>query len=536
MQRPEIVIGFVAPVGVRLRDLLNQTSKHLKEFDYTPIEIRLSKLLERFADWKVPATDSEDARILNGQSMGHRFRERLGDPAGLARAALVAIREARASITGAPGKPANAVAYLLNQLKHPSEVKLLREVYGPSFVLIAAHAYKDTRLALLIRRIAESESRSISDDDTGKASNIIRIDDEESSKDPLGQNTRNTYPLADMYIDLDAPASGEYEVDRFIDLLFGHPFHTPRPDEVAMYAASAAALRSSDESRQVGAVIVDVKMDNRGEASNVEVVATGMNEVPMRGGGFYWDGTPNSPDARDQWLIAFGPNDDRALEIKKGVLSELLEAFKEEKWFTEAIASEQTPALMRTLIAGELLKGTQFLNLGEFQRQVHAEMSALIDAARRGVAVDRHTMFVTTFPCHNCAKHIIAAGIRHVVYLEPYPKSRAQILHKEEIELESKQPLARTEMSGKVSKVVFSPYTGIAPRQYPRLFAMSGRGRKVLLPLRDWGLKKKELSPQHLVRNAFASYTMAECEEASNLSTSVFNWDPQAICPGTSKS
>ena len=42
-------------------------------------------------------------------------------------------------------------------------------------------------------------------------------------------------------------------------------------------------------------------------------------------------------------------------------------------------------------------------------------------------------MYVTTFPCHNCAKHIIAAGLERVVYLEPYPKSRAKTLYDEDI-------------------------------------------------------------------------------------------------------
>jgi cytidine deaminase len=429
--------------------------------------------------------------------------------------------------------PADGIAYLLNQLKHPSEVKLLHRVYGTSFVLIAAHANKDTRLSELVRRIADSENRGIQDDDAGKASNIIRIDDEESSIDDLGQNTRHTYPLADMFVNLEVKY-GEFEVGRFIDLLFGHPFHTPRPDEVAMYYASAGALRSSDESRQVGAVIVNVKRDDRGETSNVEVIATGMNEVPMRGGGFYWDGSPNSPDARDQWLIAYGPNDDRALAIKKDVLSELLEVFKREEWFKDSIASVQTPMLLKKLISEGLLKGTQFLNIGEFQRQVHAEMAALIDAARRGVAVDGQTMFVTTFPCHNCAKHIIAAGIRQVVYLEPYPKSRADFLHKEEIDLESKAPTDESQkdvQAKNVPKVVFSPYTGIAPQRYRQLFSMSARGGKALLLLKDWGIQKASLSPQYLVRNAFASYMMAEREELTLLPVSAFNWDPAVVCP-----
>jgi cytidine deaminase len=337
-------------------------------------------------------------------------------------------------------------------------------------------------------------------------------------------------------VDLESK-SGEYEVERFIDLLFGHPFHTPRPDEVAMYHAGAAALRSSDESRQVGAVIVSVKRDSRRKTSNVDVIATGMNEVPMRGGGFYWDGASESPDARDQWLIAFNASDDRALTIKKGVVRELLEILNRRKLFKNEITSTEMSKLLKELIP-DGLKGTQFMNIGEFQRQVHAEMAALIDSARRGVAVDRQTMYVTTFPCHNCAKHIIAAGLRHVVYLEPYPKSRAKMLHDEEIELESKlgapsdDNTTQSKQDDKVPKVVFSPYTGIAPRQYQRLFSMSGRGRKSGgFALKEWGSKKATLSPEHLVRNAFASYLLAERQELTRLPVEKFKWDPSTVCP-----
>src|SRR5207244_10920558 len=49
--------------------------------------------------------------------------------------------------------------------------------------------------------------------------------------------------------------SDGYDVRRFLDLFFGHPFRTPSPEEYAMYQASAVALRSSDSGRQVGAII-----------------------------------------------------------------------------------------------------------------------------------------------------------------------------------------------------------------------------------------------------------------------------------------
>ena len=329
-------------------------------------------------------------------------------------------------------------------------------------------------------------------------------------------------------MNLEQEKNVESDIRRFLDLLFGHPFHTPRPDEVAMYHAGAAALRSSDESRQVGAVIVNVTHDIRNNTSNIQVIATGMNEVPKRGGGFYWDGSDDTPDARDQWLIA-NWKEDRALTIKKDVLAELLGVLQRKNWLTPAMP--QIPHLVKEL-GPDGLKGTQFLNISEFQRQVHAEMAALIDAARRGVAVDGRTMFVTTFPCHNCAKHIIAAGIRHVVYLEPYAKSRADRLHGEEIELHPKDgpPSEEGRRDGVTPKVVFSPYAGIAPRQYQRLFSMSGRG-KAFLSLNAWNERKPTLSPQHLINNASASHVAGEREELDHLPTDKFEWNPSDVCP-----
>ncbi len=106
----------------------------------------------------------------------------------------------------------------------------------------------------------------------------------------FGQNTRDTYPKANFFVDLGVQG-GEQRIGRFIELLFGHPFHTPTREEYAMFQASAASLRSSDDARQVGAAVATAGGD---------VVAVGANETPLRGGGLYWPDA--SPDARDQAL------------------------------------------------------------------------------------------------------------------------------------------------------------------------------------------------------------------------------------------
>ena len=79
-------------------------------------------------------------------------------------------------------------------------------------------------------------------------------------------------------------------------------------------------------------------------------------------------------------------------------------------------------------------------------------------------------MFTTTFPCHDCAKHIVAAGIKRVVYVEPYPKSLVQELYPDSIAVD-----VHTECEGRVQ---FEPFVGIAPKRYGDLFALLKRKRK----------------------------------------------------------
>lgn len=51
--------------------------------------------------------------------------------------------------------------------------------------------------------------------------------------------------------------------------------------------------------------------------------------------------------------------------------------------------------------------------------QVHAEMAAISTAARLGLSLAGSSLYCTTFPCHNCSKHIVATGVSEVFYLEP---------------------------------------------------------------------------------------------------------------------
>src|SRR5690606_14932011 len=106
------------------------------------------------------------------------------------------------------------------------------------------------------------------------------------------------------------------------------------------------------------------------------------------------------------------------------------------------------------------LYGAAITDLTEYGRVVHAEMCAICDAARLGRSIKGATLYCTTFPCHNCTKHVLAAGLSKVVYMEPYPKSKAKELHENEIEIEQES----------ADRVAFLPFLGISPYRYRDIF------------------------------------------------------------------
>ncbi len=67
----------------------------------------------------------------------------------------------------------------------------------------------------------------------------------------------------------------------------------------------------------------------------------------------------------------------------------------------------------------------------ELSRAVHAEQNAIIQAAKYGIDINGGTMYVTNHPCFICAKMIINAGIKTIIYKEGYPDEFAKEILKE---------------------------------------------------------------------------------------------------------
>lgn len=57
---------------------------------------------------------------------------------------------------------------------------------------------------------------------------------------------------------------------------------------------------------------------------------------------------------------------------------------------------------------------------GHEQMTIHAETNAITDSACRGIELRGATAYVTHYPCVNCAKNLIASGVREIIYGDDY--------------------------------------------------------------------------------------------------------------------
>lgn len=73
-------------------------------------------------------------------------------------------------------------------------------------------------------------------------------------------------------------------------------------------------------------------------------------------------------------------------------------------------------------VAGDdhCIDGDCYLRDGHCVRTIHAEMNALLQCARFGISTDQAMVYVTDFPCLQCTKSLLQAGITQINYLRNY--------------------------------------------------------------------------------------------------------------------
>lgn len=468
---PELVIGLVCSVGTETGLVIDLLRERLGRAGYRVEVVKVSSdVIPQLVDIADPGTDqykrysdlmkagndcraldpSDDSILAHGIATCISVLRRKHMPQDIDTAESAEKNQTREM-------PRPRTAYIIDSLKRPEEVAKLRVIYSSGFLLLGIHS------DLYRRELHLVNNKGMTAD---QAKDLIERDQAESTV-PNGQRVNDTFHLADFFVRISESYDRlRCDVQRLVELWFGNPFLTPSFDEYAMFMAFASALRSADLSRQVGAVI----------ARENEILSTGANECPQAGGGLYWPERnaisgclEDSSNGRD-FKRGYDSNRTEQLAIIDRIIAE---------------CKEESPRLDSEILR-RVLKKSGIRDLTEFGRVVHAEMEALMSCARRGITSVGATVYTTTFPCHNCAKHIVAAGISRVVFVEPYSKSKALEFHDDSI------AYADSEHGTDDRRVRFEPFVGVGPRRFFELFSMNlGSSYKLERKISDTGKKQE---------------------------------------------
>jgi deoxycytidylate deaminase len=435
----ELVIGMVGAVGAGVSRSASELKSILEtDYGYSVEIVKASDLIRANADKTGTNSPSETGsdRIKDLQAVGTELRESFGEDY-IAAKAIEKIAIQRKAGGGydeekqVPQPKRLRQATIIDSLKHPKETKLLRRVYGGiywQFTVFAPEAIRETRL----------RSQGIEKDEL---SGIFTRDENDKEGDH-GQKVSKTAYLSDFFVRNDGENDTRLKsvIERYLEIVFNISVHTPTTDEAGVYAAVSAASKSACLSRQVGAAIY---------SKDGELISVGWNDVPKALGGLYSVEDDEDDHRCYLWGGKLCHNDRKKEELYEKIFKKLA---NKELLVEGADKNGLRAALVETPVK----------DLIEYSRSIHAEMEAIVSAGRAGkTGMVGGTLYTTTFPCHNCARHIVAAGIATVYYVEPYAKSLALELHSDSI---------GTTTDGTSKKVAFLQYEGVGPDSVLKLF------------------------------------------------------------------
>ncbi|NKC20031.1 deoxycytidylate deaminase [Pseudoalteromonas sp. S4498] len=425
----ELIIGLCGTVGSGVRNLKKLLEGKLIDSGYVVEHIRLSELISQHYNGPEDLTNKRGYERYNTlQNAGDQLRldHRTSILAELAVRRITVLRQKNFGDDDSDEvvKVTKKAAYIIDQLKHPDEINLLREIYRNNFYLLGLLRTEfDRRESLKGEQMSDAEAGLLIDRDR--------------KSEPHGQQVGKSLHKADYFIrNADSNQDMGESITRFIKLIHGTNHITPTKDEVGIYSAFSASLKSACLSRQVGAAIADKDGD---------IVSTGCNDVPKFGGGLY------NAESKD---------DNRCFNHR---------GYCHNDWHKDALRVEIEDILNAhnvmnyTEVAHKIIKESKAKSLIEYSRAIHAEMDAIMALARSSNSSTLgKTLYCTTYPCHVCARHIVAAGIERVVYIEPYEKSLATQLHSDAI--------SNHDSTSSANKVLMENFEGVSPIRYPKFF------------------------------------------------------------------
>jgi deoxycytidylate deaminase len=447
-----VFIALISPIGIDLNLVQSMLTDGLKTVDYKLEAIRLTDFFESVFSGKFDTRCEKNSeryeKLINA---GNLLREKTARQDIFS---MLASSKIKGLIDDGIGVDSRT-CILIRQIKRPEEVITLQEIYGSNILFVSCFAPREVRVHQLAEKIASSEGGRSNTIIEAKALNLIGIDEKEESNEN-GQRMMDAYPHADYMLDCSDHDKLTKSVDRFIRAFWNDPFITPNTDEYGSYMAKSASLRSADLSRQVGAAIF---------GKDREIIALGCNEVPKFGGGTYW--CDDESDYRD-----FRLGEDSNQRIKSEIIRDLLSKLKKD-WLKTDLKDLDVAELYEKSVAtdGGPIKDAMINDIIEFGRMIHAEMNAITDAARFRRSTVGSTLYCTTLPCHICTRHIIASGIKRVVYIEPYHKSMSRELYRDSITFDLTS-------IPQENHVHFGAFTGVTPKSFHQVFSKGKRKDK----------------------------------------------------------
>ncbi|MBW1616153.1 MAG: deoxycytidylate deaminase [Deltaproteobacteria bacterium] len=444
----ELIIGICFPIGSLSKIVIDSIEKRLKnEYNYDVEVIKLSNSILEYYE-KEPILESgktpKYSELIHKIRGGDDLREKYNNRSILVELAIKKIREDRKAINLKKIK-GRRKCYIIDSLKNIAELKLLRTIYREIFYLFSIFSPNREREDTLANQNLSKE----------EAKNIIA--DDEYEDNIHGQDVRNTFVEADFFVRISNCNKKDIDnkIEKYFHLIFNSDIITPDYHETAMYNAKSAAGNSACLSRQVGAAITD---------KNGVSIATGWNDVPKFGGNLYRYTDDNPKRCKE---LGYCSN----VKQKNNAFDEILD--KIEKKINEAKTDNGLKIVKSNNNTWEeikdIIKKSRFKDIIEYSRSIHAEMHAIIIGSQlTGNKMVGGSLFCTTYPCHNCARHIILAGIKKNYYIEPYKKSLGILLHNDSL----------TEDETDKKKVRILLYDGVAPRRYLDFFSINSEDRK----------------------------------------------------------
>jgi|Deesub1362A_J573_1020465.scaffolds.fasta_scaffold00319_8 deoxycytidylate deaminase len=296
------------------------------------------------------------------------------------------------------------------------------------------------------------------------------------------QNVSRCVYLSDIAINNDSSKEDFYKkLMRYYALILSPGCITPTTQETFMNQAYSLSLRSSCISRQVGAVII---------GKNGYVIGAGWNDAGKGQVGCGYrqvidiknlpnEILPTNPITEDSFRRyltrtkgkneLFCYKDEYSLYILRTKFKSFMRQRK------EAFDKLGTKEEQRKMIEDWLSKDIKIKRL-EYCRALHAEENALLQTSKiGGMGVKGGVIYTTSFPCELCAKKIYQAGIKEIIYTEPYPASISQEVF----------------LKDGIRKIKLTQFEGVKSHSYFRLFKASMDKKEMQALVKIEGTKRK---------------------------------------------